>query len=154
MATIPAEEKQEEKNIPAAPVPEREPDMPTMPRPKKMAGSRVSHLFPGFNKKSNEDHENKGYRGFMYLKCERCGETKTFFAKNFTNVYNCRECNHDTYFSPEDIKRVFLTCKECGDELKYWTNEDAEKIEIECHNCGTTNTLIKNLTGTAYKTER
>jgi len=112
--------------------------------------SRVENMFPGYKRSSENTKQEPAYTGFMHLVCERCGSSKSFYTKSGVTVYNCKECQHDTYISGNDVKRVFMKCETCGKDLKYWTNASGETVEIKCIDCGTINKMHKNQSGAAY----
>lgn len=81
----------------------------------------------------NLTRESRGYTGFLHIRCEHCGKTKTFCAKHQLSYYGCKECGGKTDL--KDLKRAFINC-ECGGMARYLTNETAELIELNCINCG------------------
>ena len=87
------------------------------------------------------------YKGFMYIKCEHCGETRGFCAKQPIDEYRCNECGGKTKL--KDLRRMFLDC-ECGSHYKYYTNETAEVVTNNCINCGSPVDMMLNSRRTAY----
>lgn len=87
------------------------------------------------------------YKGFMYIKCEHCGETRGFCAKQPIDEYRCDECGGKTKL--KDLRRMFLDC-ECGSHYKYYTNETAEVVTNNCINCGSPVDMMLNSRRTAY----
>lgn len=86
------------------------------------------------------------YRGFLYAKCEKCGEARGFNAKVPTDRYRCR-CGHETPLG--DLRNIHLQCA-CGKAFSYRTNETADSFQMYCLECGKLNTLVLNATKTAY----
>lgn len=90
---------------------------------------------------------DRKYKGFMYIKCEHCGETRGFCAKQPIDEYRCDECGGKTKL--KDLRRMFLDC-ECGSHYKYYTNETAEVVTNNCINCGSPVDMMLNSRRTAY----
>lgn len=88
------------------------------------------------------------YKGFLYIKCDHCGETRGFNAKYATDEYKCSECGGKTRL--KGLRPVHMDC-ECGKHWKYLTNETAEVITINCINCGQPVDTMLNPRRTAYK---
>ena len=95
--------------------------------------------------------ESRGYTGFLHIRCEHCGKTKTFCAKHQLSYYGCKECGGKTDL--KDLKRAFINC-ECGGMTRYLTNETAELIELNCINCGMPVALKYNAKKKLYETIR
>ena len=76
----------------------------------------------------------KGYKGFMYIRCPKCGEIKGFNAKKESRSFICVDCGIVTPFE-EPLKRLYLNC-ECGRRFTYWTNMTEEMFDIPCIDCG------------------
>lgn len=99
----------------------------------------------------NLTRESRGYTGFLHIRCEHCGKTKTFCAKHQLSYYGCKECGGKTDL--KDLKRAFINC-ECGGMTRYLTNETAELIELNCINCGMPVALKYNAKKKLYETIR
>lgn len=95
--------------------------------------------------------EPRRYAGFLHIRCEHCGETKTFCAKHQLSYYGCKECGKKTDL--KDLKLAFINC-ECGGNMRYFTNETAELIELNCINCGMPVALKYNAKKKLYETIR
>ena len=95
--------------------------------------------------------EPRGYTGFLHIRCEHCGKTKTFCAKHQLSYYGCKECGKKTDL--KDLKQAFTNC-ECGGTSRYFTNETAELIELNCINCGMPVALKYNAKKKLYETIR
>lgn len=73
-----------------------------------------------------------GYKGFLYLRCEHCGEEHAFNIKAPIEDYVCKKCGGAMPL--QDLRRARFRC-ECGREWKYHTNIDARLLETTCVNC-------------------
>lgn len=94
----------------------------------------------------------KGYKGFMYIRCPKCGEIRGFNAKKESRSFICEECGIVTYFE-EPLKRLYLNC-ECGRRFTYWTNMTEEMFDIPCIECGMPVPVIYNQKKNIYETVR
>lgn len=99
----------------------------------------------------NLTRESRGYAGFLHIRCEHCGKTKTFCAKHQLSYYGCKECGKKTDL--KNLKLAFINC-ECGGMARYFTNETAELIELDCINCGMPVALKYNAKKKLYETIR
>lgn len=99
----------------------------------------------------NLTRESRGYTGFLHIRCEHCGKTKTFCAKHQLSYYGCKECGGKTDL--KDLKLAFINC-ECGGMARYFTNETAELIELNCINCDMPVALKYNAKKKLYETIR
>lgn len=99
----------------------------------------------------NLTQESRGYAGFLHIRCEHCGKTKTFCTRYQLSYYGCKECGKKTDL--KDLKLAFINC-ECGGTARYFTNETAELIELNCINCGMPVALKYNAKKKLYETIR
>lgn len=99
----------------------------------------------------NMTQELRGYAGFLHIRCEHCGKTKTFCTKHQLSYYGCKECGKK--MDLKDLKLAFINC-ECGGMTRYLTNETAELIELNCINCGMPVALKYNAKKKLYETIR
>ena len=99
----------------------------------------------------NMTQELSGYTGFLHIRSEHCGKSKTFCTKHQLSYYGCKECGKKTDL--KDLKRAFINC-ECGGTAGYLTNETAELIELNCINCGMPVALKYNAKKKLYETIR
>lgn len=76
--------------------------------------------------------EPQAYKGFLLVKCEKCGKIRGFCAKNPATSSRC-ECGHRTEL--HNLKPAYLKCK-CGSQFKYKTNITDEVFDYTCLNCG------------------
>lgn len=81
-----------------------------------------------------DDAKPRGYKGFLAIKCEHCGNLKPFCAKNALNISYCRECGAGTELV--NLRKIDMFCK-CGGHYHYQTNAEDAVITLECLNCGT-----------------
>lgn len=106
-------------------------------REKTRPHRRVDSLF-GNMQDTHEQREQQGeqepeeYKGFLMIKCEKCGEIKGFCAKTPISEYRC-QCGGKTKL--RNLKMVHLHCK-CGSYFKYKTNITDERFEYNCLTCG------------------
>ena len=100
----------------------------------------------------NETHQAPGpadgkYKGFLFIKCEHCGEARGFCSKQPISEYKCNECGEKTKL--KYLRRMFMDC-ECGRHSKYYTNETADVITHNCIECGAPVDMMLNSRRTAY----
>ena len=77
----------------------------------------------------NLTRESRGYTGFLHIRCEHCGKTKTFCTKHQLSYYGCKECGKKTDL--KNLKLAFINC-ECGGSSKFFTIVTAELSELNC----------------------
>lgn len=109
------------------------PVVPT--REKVRQHRRVDSLFGNMQATQEEEKEQvepEDYKGFLMIKCEKCGTVKGFCAKTPICEYKC-ECGGRTKL--HNLKMVHLHCK-CGSHFKYKTNITDERFEYNCLECG------------------
>lgn len=97
---------------------------------------------------SHADEPDEEYRGFLLIKCEKCGAVKGFCAKNPITRYRC-SCGHETPL--HDLRPAHLECK-CGQRYTYRTNIGERMFSYNCLNCGSPVDLELNKRETAYVT--
>lgn len=95
---------------------------------------RVDSLFGNMQtaQEEKEQAEPEEYKGFLMIKCEKCGGVKGFCAKTPISEYKC-DCGGKTKL--RSLKMVHLHCK-CGSHFKYKTNITDERFEYNCLTCG------------------
>lgn len=140
---------------PAPPVVRQEP--PELHKTNERPHRRVDSLFGGYSglmgqaseeKQPEEAREPEEYKGFLLIKCEKCGKIRGFCAKTPTNKHRC-ECGHITEL--HDLKRAYLECK-CGGRYKYNTNVTDDTFDYPCLNCGSPVDMELNKRRNAYVT--
>lgn len=156
----------EEPQEPAAAPPSVAQEPTKAPEPKPKPQSRVERMFGNFRavdvKDTQETVPDDGkinvtpdlpegpqlYKGFLLVKCEKCGKLRGFCAKAPTSYSKC-ECGHRTEL--RDLKPAYLKCK-CGSVFKYKTNVSEEIFDFPCLKCGNPVDLQLNKRGNAYVT--
>lgn len=98
------------------------------------------------------DQQEKAYRGFMYLKCPKCGTVKGFNSTKEIKGYHCFECGADTDFS-DGLEELYVNC-ECGKHFKYMTNMEELIFDINCIECGNPVAVKWNEKKQIYETMR
>lgn len=91
--------------------------------------------------------QKKGYYGFLYIRCEHCGEIKGFYTKRPLTAYHC-DCGHDTELENLKVAEVFCRC--CEHSFKYRTNIQDYNFVIECLECKAPVDMILHKTKTKY----
>lgn len=139
--------------------PESEQSPAPAPKPKEPPKSRVEAMFGNretWNKPAEEQKPeppkrdySEGYRGFLYIKCDKCGEVKGFCTKSQILQSHCDQCGHSTEL--RDLLPMFVKC-ECGAEFKYMTNMIANAFTYNCLHCGSPIDMEINGKGTAFVT--
>ena len=87
---------------------------------------------PTRNPKVPEPPTKIEFKGFLYLKCDKCGKFKGFMPKNPISRYRCN-CGHTSVL--KDMRVMRVDCK-CGQKFKYLTNAKDSTISIDCFTCG------------------
>lgn len=102
-------------------------------RVEAMFGPRDTWGIPKTESKREENgaEPKESYKGFLLLRCEKCGKVKAFCAK-FPMTYHQCECGHRTEL--HDLKPVHAHC-ECGGNYSYKTNVQDEQFSINCIDC-------------------
>lgn len=90
------------------------------------------------------------YKGFLMIKCEKCGKVKGFCAKRDLYEFRC-ECGSETQI--ENLIPMYMNCPNCGGRFKYRTNIRDKKLTRKCLSCDSPIDLILNKNETAYTTE-
>lgn len=92
--------------------------------------------------------EREEYKGFLLVKCQRCGEIRGFCAKDPMSAYKCK-CGAWTPLI--GLRRARLEC-ECGGKYNYKTNITDKLLEYDCLNCGSPITMELDTKRDAYFT--
>lgn len=83
-------------------------------------------------KSDNEAEEREGYKGFLYVECEKCKRIKGFCVKTPITQHVCI-CGHATEL--RDLIPAHVKC-ECDSRFTYQTNLQTSTFTIECLHCG------------------
>ena len=78
-----------------------------------------------------EPTPEKGYRGFLHIKCDKCHKGKSFYVKHPLKQYRC-ECGHTMPL--KGLSKVVAKC-DCGWDMKYVTNTDEDAFALQCISC-------------------
>ncbi len=74
------------------------------------------------------------YKGFMHIKCPKCGKIKDFYMKKESDHYHCDDCGARTEFE-KPLVPLWVHC-ECGRRFRYLTNMTDPMFDINCLDCG------------------
>lgn len=80
-----------------------------------------------------------GYKGFLYIKCQHCGEIKSFCSKKIIKSYRCSECGTETPL--KNLSHLWLNC-ECGRTSHYFTNMTEFAFDAVSSDNATIDTLM------------
>ena len=106
-----------------------------------------------FRKREDWNDDNfKLVKGFVVLKCQKCGEIKSFFIRERQKHFQCFSCKAETPIDKDVVRPVYTKCHCCGNELMFRTNLTGDRIEIPCKKCGTLIPCALNKKGNAYNT--
>lgn len=72
------------------------------------------------------------FTGFLYVRCEKCGQERGFCAKTPISSCYCRECGGKTEL--KNMRQVKIWC-ECGSAYRYHTNIQDAAFDMPCLNC-------------------
>lgn len=136
-------------------------EQPKAPEPIKKPPSRVERIFGDFKAtgeaetkaasaggQANTTAKPEEYRGFLLIKCDRCGKVHGFCSKTAITSSRC-ECGQSIEL--RSLRPVHLKCK-CGREFTYKTNITEERFDYPCLNCGSPVDLELNKRGDTYVT--
>jgi ribosomal protein S27E len=73
------------------------------------------------------------YKGFLYIKCEKCGEIHAFCSRLPMDNSTCQTCGRKTHFH-EPLKPLYINC-ECGQRSRYMTNLNEDLFDVPCIEC-------------------
>lgn len=93
-----------------------------------------------------------GVRGFLYVRCPKCGKEHGFCTKSPITESTCKDCG-EKFQLPEKMTPVEFTC-ECGHSFKYLTNITDAEFDIPCMDCGTPNAVMFHKIDNRYKDAR
>lgn len=72
------------------------------------------------------------FTGFLYVRCEKCGQERGFCAKTPISSCYCRECGGKTEL--KNMRQVKIWC-ECGSAYRHHTNIQDAAFDMPCLNC-------------------
>lgn len=81
----------------------------------------------------NNENNPQGYKGFLLIRCERCGKVRAFHTKNLITESFCKHCGKRIKL--ENLKKLWMNC-ECGERIKYRTNHTFSIFDVDCPRCG------------------
>ncbi len=118
-------------------------------RVERMFGAKETWNIPDRQPVEAPEGEPKQYKGFLLIRCGKCGKLHGFCAKAPIAQYQCRDCGG---FTPlHDLTSLQLHCK-CGGRLKYKTNVLEDTFTYNCLTCGAPVDLAFNKKAHAYQT--
>ena len=131
-----SEQTDEEEGDPWADEEESAPEVTITPPEKPVAALASDFDFgddlddtPPFS--AVEKTPEKGYRGFLHIKCNKCHKGKSFHVKYPLKQYRC-ECGHTMPL--QGLSKVVAKC-DCGWDMKYVTNTDEDAFALQCISC-------------------
>ena len=89
------------------------------------------------------------YRGFMYIKCQKCGREVGRYQRNNILFWKCN-CGAKTQF--DDPLVPLMVSHECGLRIQYKTNKTEPMFEMTCFDCGAPVTVEWDAKRQLYKT--
>lgn len=92
--------------------------------------------------------DDRGYKGFLHIKCEKCGTIKGYCTSRPLHYHRCG-CRHNTPLV--DLATVKANCK-CGESFTYKTNIVEPYFTMNCLACGSPIELELDGNGTSYVT--
>lgn len=142
-ATMPSPETQK-----ADPTPNR---AKPLSRAERMFGPRETWERPAGEEAPAPEVKEKLYKGFLLIRCAKCGKLHGFCAKTPIAQYQCRDCGG---FTPlHDLTSLHIACK-CGGRFKYRTNLQGDTFTYNCLTCGAPVDVAFNKKANAYQTVR
>ena len=83
-------------------------------------------------------------KGFLYLKCDKCGKSHGFCSTKSVKSFKCDFCGSKTPLIPEELRVAHLYCPKCkklhnpcGGRYTYTTNINRNGFVMKCFNCNT-----------------
>ncbi|MEY8357355.1 hypothetical protein AALB39_28995 [Lachnospiraceae bacterium 54-53] len=92
------------------------------------------------------------YKGFLHIKCPKCGQIKDFYMKKESDHYHCDGCGARTEFE-KPLALLWVNC-ECGRRFRYLTNMTEPMFDIDCLDCGAPVAVKRNENRQVYETIR
>lgn len=117
-------------------------------RVETMFGNRSAWNMPAAGKGNAERPDGQeGYKGFLYVRCENCGEVKGYNGRQPQTYFQCK-CGHRTEL--RNLRPAHVYCK-CGRSFTYKTNIETD-FTMNCMACGSPVDLELGAKGTAFVT--
>ena len=114
--------------------------------PKSVIDVKETHSQP--ERAQDDQDEQEGYKGFLRIRCDVCGEIRGFNARQRIRSSWC-PCGE--YTPLIDLDEIFAVCSVCGHTWHYQTNNTDPLDEIMCLSCGAPITLERDKRGN-YRT--
>lgn len=95
------------------------------------------------------EEQPRGHKGFLYVRCPKCGKEHGFCVKFPITSCTCKSCG-SSFPLPDDMAQVSFTC-ECGHDYRYETNIEDAAFEMPCLNCGSPVSLEYNPKSKSYQ---
>ena len=92
--------------------------------------------------------ETKMHKGFLIIRCEKCGRERAFRSRAGTAAHRCFECRWTNVL--RDMAAVRMKCQNCGKEWTYKTNSTQAEVAACCVACGTEMTAVWSPTDRQY----
>lgn len=92
----------------------------------------------------DDQDEREGYRGFLRIRCDVCGEIRGFNAKQ---QIRSSWCPCGKYTPLIDLDKITARCSVCGHTWVYRTNNTEPLDEITCLECSAPITLEQDKHG-------
>lgn len=127
------------------------------PQERKKTVTRTERLFGPKETWTRPDAENKGasttdqklYKGFLLIRCSKCGQVRGFCAKEPIAASQCRACSGFTPLG--ELVPMQVRCK-CGSVFRYKTNLTEDTFSYRCLSCGAPVDLTYNKKSGRYQT--
>lgn len=118
------------KPDPAKPEPVKRPAPPRQPTAPRVSTSRAQ--WPADTGEDAAQEEPKKYTGFLFIRCQKCGQERGFCAKTPISSAYCRDCGAPTRL--RDLRMIKIWC-ECGASYRYFTNIQDNAFDMPCLVC-------------------
>ena len=131
-------------------LPEPEPEKKPVSRAERMFGPKEDWPRPDRPQQPGQEYPD-GYKGFILVRCPKCGEVRGFCAKDYITETTCRSCG--ATIPLRGLIPAHVNCGKCGNHFKYRTNIDTqEPVPFSCLRCEAPIDLQMNARGTALVT--
>lgn len=120
-----------------------------MTRAERMFGPKETWARPDSEAEDVLEAKEKLYKGFLLIRCGKCGQMHGFCAKTPIAQYRCRDCDGITPLC--DLTSLQIRCK-CGQRFKYQTNLQEDTFTYNCLTCGAPVDVAYNKKAHTYQT--